>query len=356
MSGRGNYRWVSAARSMISVMALSCGVSAAAQVQDLYKISDGVFDAAVDYQRVELAPGQELVLADLKGPGKVTYFYVTDSSQEHISRDLILKIFWDGAAQPSIQVPLADFFGAFENKSIDYNSLPMQVNHYANMSHLPMPFSERARFVVVNDSDKSYNNLIAWGIDYEKDAKFSSETSRLHAAWSRSNPVKGGEHKMLEIAGKGQYIGNFLQANSNYEGWWGEGDTIFEIDGRKITHSPGTEDEYGSTWGFGHTFSYPYAGYIQMDKSKNRMYRWYLTNPVHFKESLRVYIENKRFQIAPGQAENPDAFKHGQTVSEDDYTSVVFWYQVGAHPAPRLLPYAERVAASRGASYRTDKP
>ena len=55
----------------------------------------------------------------------------------------------------------------------------------------------------------------------------------------------------------------------------------------KITHSPGTEDEYGACWGFGNTYSYLYCGYLQNDKGRNRMYRWYLSNPVRFQESLQ---------------------------------------------------------------------
>jgi hypothetical protein len=146
-------------------------------------------------------------------------------------------------------------------------------------------------------------------------------------------------HQLLETTGKGQYIGNFLQVNTKYEGWWGEGDTIFHVDGKALTHTPGTEDEYGSCWGFEHTYSYVYSGYIQMDEGKNRMYRWYIANPVRFQKSLEVEIQNQR---ADGGAQVP---------SRDDYTSVAFWYQEGAHPAPALPPYAERVAPSRGAEY-----
>ena len=149
-------------------------------------------------------------------------------------------------------------------------------------------------------------------------------------------------HRILEVQGKGQYVGNFLQVDTKYEGWWGEEDTIFNLDGDKLTHSPGTEDEYGSTWSFEHIYSYLYSGYIQMDDGKNRMYRWYLANPVRFQKSLVVDIQNQRAQ-------------GGQIPSQDDYTSVAFWYQEGAHPAPPLLPYVERVAESKGATYPRSK-
>lgn len=146
-------------------------------------------------------------------------------------------------------------------------------------------------------------------------------------------------HQLLEVSGKGQDIGNFLQVDTKYEGWWGEGGTNFHVDGSTLMHTQGTEDEYGSCWDFKHTFSYVYIGYIQMEQGKNRMCRWYMANPVGFQKSLKVEIQNQRGE---GKSQIP---------SHDDCTSVAFWYQEGAHPAPTLLPYAERAAPSRGFDY-----
>jgi hypothetical protein len=79
-----------------------------------------------------------------------------------------------------------------------------------------------------------------------------------------------------------------------------------------------------------------------MDQGKNRMYRWYIVNPVRFQTSLKVQIQDQRYQ-------------NGQTPSSDDLTSVAFWYQEGAHAAPELLPYKDRIARSRGATYPRSK-
>jgi hypothetical protein len=207
------------------------------------------------------------------------------------------------------------------------------------MCYLPMPFSQHARLVLENDGNEEYSRSVAYGIDYDHDATYATETSRLHAAWSRSNPTVDGMHTLMEVQGKGQYVGNFLEVATKYQEWWGEGDTIFYVDGADITHTPGTEDEYGSCWGFDHKYSYIYSGYIQMDEGLNRMYRWYLANPVRFQKSLKVEIQNQRF--AGGK----------QVPSHDDYTSVAYWYQEGAHPAPPLPAYAERIAPNRSADY-----
>ena len=177
----------------------------------------------------------------------------------------------------------------------------------------------------------------AWpgGSTTRQGQQFAREKSRLCCAWRRSNPTKDGLHTILDVRGRGHYVGNFLQVHTRFGGWWGEGDTIFHLDGKKITHTPGTEDEYGACWGFGNTYSYLYSGYLQNDKGNNRMYRWYLANPVRFRESLKVEIQNQHDNGTP------------TTTDADDYTSIAYWYQESPHQAVSLQPYAERTAPSK---------
>jgi hypothetical protein len=177
-----------------------------------------------------------------------------------------------------------------------------------------------------------------WGQEYAQGA------SRLHCAWRRSNPTEQALHTILEARGHGQYVGNFLQVHTKFKGWWGEGDTIFHIDSKAVTHTPGTEDEYGSCFGFGSQYAYGCFGHIQDDKGDNRMYRWYLVNPVRFGNSLKVEIQDQR-------AEGSYTFNQ-QAPSRDDYTSVAFWYQMEPHAPITLQPFAERTAPSHAAEYK----
>jgi hypothetical protein len=338
-------------RVLLAAIALfACCVSRAAaqNAQDLYRLSPGQFANHMEYHDINLDPGKETELANLAGPGIVTYFYITDNSYTESSAKqanesgelypgLVLKIYWDYEKEPSVWVPLWDFFGALDKTPIDYQSSLLQLNHQCFMSHMPMPFSRRARFVLANDGNVRYSQSVAYGIDYEKNADYATEKSRFHSTWRRSNPTDG-LHTILDVHGSGHYVGNFLQVFTRYTGWWGEGDTIFYLDGKMMTHTPGTEDEYGSCWGFQHTFSYSYAGHIQNEAGKNRMYRWYVTNPVRFQKSLKVVIQNQHWE-------------GGQIPSNDDYTSVAYWYQDGAHPAPVLQSFAERTELTRAVSY-----
>lgn len=341
---------------------LMCGRAGAQNTSDLYRITDGVSASHVEYHHVDIAPGEETTLADLTGPGKVTYFYITDDSIGRFYPGLVLKVLWDDETEPSIQVPVSDFFGAIGGKTIEYQSAPMQINHRCYMCYLPMPFSRRAQFVLANDGDRDYSRSMAYGIDYEQEDQFAQEKSRLHCAWRRSNPVRDGapslealvdaaqvggknrfntRHTLLDVKGHGHYVGNFLQVRTRSPNWWGEGVTFFLLDGQTLVHSPGTEDEYGSCWGFGGTFAHPYCGHLEDEEGRNRMYRWYVANPVRFCESLKVEIQS--IYVPTNAPFEPGA---------DDFTSVAFWYQEEPHAQLSLQPFVERTAPSEAGEHK----
>ena len=50
-------------------------------LSELYRITDGAFGSHMEYHPIKIPQGKEVLLAQLQGPGKVTYFYITDDSQ-----------------------------------------------------------------------------------------------------------------------------------------------------------------------------------------------------------------------------------------------------------------------------------
>src|SRR6187401_2587079 len=109
--------------------AAAAGVAFGQSASDLYRISDGVSGAVSAFHQLSVSKGGEAVLARLQGPGKVTYFYITDDTVGRWYPGLVLKVFWDDATEPSICVPLADFFGAVAGRTVDYQSAVMQIDH-----------------------------------------------------------------------------------------------------------------------------------------------------------------------------------------------------------------------------------
>jgi hypothetical protein len=130
-----------------------------------------------------------------------------------------------------------------------------------------------------------------------------------------------------------------LQVRSRFpQIWFGEGDTILHLDGNTFGHTPGTEDEYGSCWEDPHwrLFSSIYCGHILNEQGVNRMYRWYVANPVRFQHSLKVEIQNQHDNGTP------------TTSDADDYISVAYWYQEGQPEASTVPSFKERTAGSFG--------
>ena len=59
-----------------------------------------------------IAPGETLTLLDEAGPGMITHVWVTIASDDpHHLKALVLRMYWDGEAAPSVEAPIGDFFG-----------------------------------------------------------------------------------------------------------------------------------------------------------------------------------------------------------------------------------------------------
>src|ERR1700758_5155215 len=59
-----------------------------------------------------IAPGETLTLLDEAGPGLLTHIWFTIASDDpHHLKALVLRIYWDGEATPSVEAPVGDFFG-----------------------------------------------------------------------------------------------------------------------------------------------------------------------------------------------------------------------------------------------------
>ena len=104
--------------------------------------------------RYEVPPGDSVVLLDVEGPGVIRRLWITVASDDpHYLRRIALKMYWDGETEPSVAVPLGDFFGnGFEK--VHYLAAPMGVSSGGFYSYLPMPFSSRARIVAENGTGR----------------------------------------------------------------------------------------------------------------------------------------------------------------------------------------------------------
>ena len=84
--------------------------------------------------RLTIAPGQSSTLADISGAGCVNHIWITaanekmertpDALEPDFLRKVLLRMYWDGEEEPSVNVPLGDFFGTGHARTANFASLP----------------------------------------------------------------------------------------------------------------------------------------------------------------------------------------------------------------------------------------
>jgi hypothetical protein len=305
-----------------------------------------------------IAPGETLTLLDDAGPGLISHVWVTIASDDpsHL-KALVLRMYWDGEASPSVETPIGDFFGLGLGDYHLYQSLPLQVGADKALNcFFPMPFQKHARITVTNEgairTDAFYFN-----IDYRAYTKaLPADLLYFHAQYRQASPDHGwtsdwksngdrivndkknlngdGNYVWMEASGRGHFVGVTMSVLENQDGWWGEGDDMFFVDGEKLPsiNGTGSEDYFLGAWDFGgHPFAYGLYGapVVGQEVAGGRwsLYRFHLDSPIPFTKSLRATIE------------------HGHAnVRSDNYFSVAYWYQTEPHaPFPALPGLGERI-------------
>lgn len=259
-----------------------------------------------------LRAGKTYTLLDAEGSGMVRRIWFTFPPNDPMAmRCIILRIYWDGQEQPSVEVPMGDFFGLPHGVNRDLQSEYIQVNAgTAYNCWIPMPFRKHARITVENDGEHDIAHLF-YEVDYTLGDEIPEDAGYFHAQFRRQNPCPmHSDYTLLETTGKGVYLGTVLGVRSLYtESWWGEGEMKFYLDGD--TDYPticgtGTEDYFCGSYNFENpqthqyqTFTTPYSGLCQVirpdgvyaSQTRFGLYRWHIADPVYFAEERRVTIQ-----------------------------------------------------------------
>ena len=279
---------------------------------------------------VRIGPGETHTVAQIDDSGAIQHIWLTPTGNW---RHLVLRAYWDGSEQPSILCPLADFFAMGWGQYAPLSSLAICVNPSSGFnSYWEMPFRNSARLTIENLNHKEMT--LYYQVDY---CLTDPEPDRgyFHAHFRRNNPLPAGDvHELLNVAGRGHYVGTYMAWGSNNAGWWGEGEAKFYID--DDTDAPtlcgtGTEDYFCGSYCFldsernGYeSFCTPYAGLHQVvapekpfgGPQRFGMYRWHLPDPIRFDQRLRVTMQALGWRSGRRYLQ-----------LQDDIASVAFWYQ-----------------------------
>jgi hypothetical protein len=337
--------------------------------------------------------GTSTVIADIEGPGTLRHFWIALPmwwASPASMRSLRLEGYYDGMGEPSISVPLLDFFGNPHGRVAEhYSQLTTAPNGRGLNSYVPIPFARSIRIELVNESDRDAD--IAFQIDYTLEPGGPPPTSFLHVSFRRENPTTLRRDFVIAdgFTGPGRFLGCVVGIRPlDTSTFYGEGEQKIYRDGDRefpTICGTGLEDYLGSAFGIARHHG-PYTGAPLVlfppgaDDDAMRtpdyltFYRWHLPDPVMFSTEIRVTLQQigitpPAFETAAeadeyarthlpayrGWARSSDGMGiYGLAEREDDYCATAFVYCRTPQPVPRydvesaradldLLPYEDPI-------------
>jgi hypothetical protein len=288
-------------------------------------------------------------IAEIDGPGSIQHIWMTPTGNWRFS---ILKFYWDDETEPSIECPVGDFFCMGWGQYSPLQSLAITVNPGSAFNcYFPMPFHKKCKIAMENIDSKDMT--LYYQVDYIL-TDVPNDAAYLHAQFHRDRfvPIKEPYILVDLIKGRGHYVGTYIAFETHDNGWWGEGEIKFYMDGDNqfpTICGTGTEDYFCGSYdydtknknAFGvETTNYtefctPYCGLHQVIRGDGHynvmqrfgMYRWHITDPIRFEKDLRVTIQDLGWLSGPRYLSR-----------RDEIASVVYWYQTEPHVKFPTIP------------------
>ncbi len=294
------------------------------------------------------------IVAEINGSGAIQHIWMTPTGNWRYS---IIRFYWDDETTPSVEVPVGDFFCVGWGKYAPVTSLAVVVNPGSGLNcYWPMPFRKKCRITMENIDDEDM--VLYYQVDYAL-TEIPKDAAYFHAQFRRVNPLPMKKDFVVvdSIKGKGQYVGTYLAYGSNKNGWWGEGEIKFFMDGDTkfpTINGTGTEDYFCGAYDFDSRhkgadgkesieyteFSGPYTGLPQVIRGDGHyevaqrfgLYRWHVTDPIRFEKDLKVTLQDL-------------GWRHdGRYMPlQDDMATVAFWYQSEPHGIFPVLPSRDQL-------------
>jgi len=298
-----------------------------------------------------LGPGESAEIA-LEGAGVIRELRLAvDPPTPEALLGLVMQIRFDGAGEPSVDVPVGRFFGhayaaAADRKpspgallerrppeplpaaprevvySPDFYSLLLSADGSGATSRFPMPYARGAVLRLENRSDRPIKRV---GVQLWVEARESIPPNwgRFQATWHEANaataetPKYGPKnipgHVVLSHKGRGKYVGVMLHVAWPRKDWWGEGDWLIWTDEAgwpPSYHGTGSEEYFNSGWCVFDRKAV--SGFVTLRPGNVAVYSFHLNDAFQFRRNVTVVEE----QLGSG---------HIRT-DHPRWGSVAFWY------------------------------
>ena len=284
--------------------------------------------------------GETFTIAEMDGPGAIQHIWMTPTG---VWRWSIIRIYWDDETSPSVECPLADFFCMGWNQYSPLVSMPVCVNPGSAFNcYWSMPFRKHCRITIENINPKD-SMILYYQVNYTL-TEVPEDAGYFHAQFRRTRYNETSDFTVVDgIKGKGQFVGVYLAWGLHNNGWWGEGEMKFFIDGDQkypTICTTGLEDYFCGSYNFDRDgkfteFCTPYAGLPQVIRpdgtynSQERfgLYRWHIMDPVRFAKDFKATIQDLGWR-----------FDGRYLAQHSDISATTFWYQSEPHGKFPVFP------------------
>lgn len=281
--------------------------------------------------KTQLDAGRTLNLVRIDGAAHITALQLKlEPSDRYTLRQTLIRIFWDDADKPAIEVPLGDFFGSpFGNTLFESRFLTGKEN--GSVSTFPMIFRKSMRVELLNSGKIPLSN-IQWRLSYKRLKSVPPTARYFHAQWTRHKSEPNKPFAIGKISGSGHVAGIAVALQNEKPDF-----ALFTADTTKVslTIDNATEPKITANlsmfFGLGNPTpqdarANDLDGITLVGQTIGRIgaYRWFLPDAVRFSQSARVEMT------------------FPATV---DVSATLFWYQAAPTHASEPIQAADLTPA-----------
>ena len=263
-----------------------------------WMLSDGQLTDELDVSNSTDESSHSYTINNQTWTGFGDYTYGSEKYRaDKLLQNISLQIFFDGETTPSVDAPIGLFFGIGTIENTAFQSLPVGVLKGTNTMYcyFPMPFKNSMEVKLVNNSLQDIANADI-EISYKSLAKDFSEIGYFKTQYNKEYPtISEKDYTILNVNGRGKYIGVVLEGRGAPDELWLEGDERFYVDDCRtpISYGTGTEDYFNGAWYFNRgPFHLATHGFTSLDGVDRSLYRFHLSDPIYFQKQGIFGIEH----------------------------------------------------------------
>jgi hypothetical protein len=296
--------------------------------------------------KVNVPASGAVTAVDLKGKATIRVLsFSIPRDQAAAFKSVHLRVTWDGRPQPSVDAPIALFYGAGtlynrDNREYLVKAFPSSIRFTQDRIYLvcyfPMPFFRSARIQLVGAGQQI--DAVEWQVRSMPLREPANQLAYFHATYRDfPNPTPGQDLVLLDtrdMEGANEWSGNFAGTSFIFSHHADlrtlEGDPRFFFDDSLTPQAQGTGTEEwgggGDYWG-GLNMTLPFVGHpvgarsaqlvVNEEDKIESAYRFLLADLMPFGKHAVIHLEHG-----------------GNNESTEHYETVAYWYGL---PTPSLV-------------------